>query len=269
MKKENDEKSIEEVDEIGKILQQKYDDVVVPEEMFDTTKVFEKYDSEKKRKKNIIKVASVVVIILVVGLAIGVRISLKNMNQENVVDNTGEIVEDIPEETEPEISGDINLMLGYLELANQNLEFFYTTQIEEILDYEIIDGVPSTRVRAHVLKDYLNDEEGDVEMIVPGGVFTVKEIKSLEELVERSKVDLSNYTDDQKVNVTCYNEIYIPMAEVGKTYLTSLSMKDGELYVCTDVPYGFKEYDEESNTIKDKDGNSIAVDIDSYLSSKK
>ena len=57
--------------------------------------------------------------------------------------------------------------------------------------------------------------------------------------------------------------------EVGKTYLTSLNIKDGELYVSNSVPYGFKEYDVETNTIKDIDGNSVPVDIETYLSNNK
>ena len=35
------------------------------------------------------------------------------------------------------------------------------------------------------------------------------------------------------------------------------------------VPYGFKEYDVETNTIKDIDGNSVPVDIETYLSNNK
>jgi len=134
---------------------------------------------------------------------------------------------------------------------------------EEILDYKIIDGVPSTKLKAQIIEDFVDNVEGDVEMIVPVGVFTVKEIKKVPNIEENEEI--KNYKDEEKVNVTCYNNIYIPMAEVGKTYLTTVREDENGSYVCTDLKYGFKEYDIETNTMKDIDGNSVEVDIDDYL----
>lgn len=272
MKKDNNaESSIEdreEMDEIDKILQQKYNEVVVPDEMFDTTRVFERYEKEQKKKRNVLKVASVIVILLVVCLAIGVKLNINVNDDTENIDNTGVNNVDDEMDIKPGISGDLNMSLNMLSLENSNLEILYTTLVEEILGYEIIDGIPSTILRARVLKDYLYDVEGDVEMIVPGGVFTIKEIKDNinQEDIEFNEDNINEYNDEDTVNVTCYNNIYIPMAEVGKTYLTSLYEKDGKLFVCANLKYGFKEYDVENNTIKDIDGNDVEVEIEKYIS---
>ena len=62
--------------------------------------------------------------------------------------------------TKTEISGNLNIRIKTLLYDNLKFKYFYTTQIKEILSYEIIDGIPYTRLKAHVLKDYLYDEEG-------------------------------------------------------------------------------------------------------------
>ncbi|MGN1013047.1 MAG: hypothetical protein ACI4ON_04385 [Clostridia bacterium] len=270
MKKEDNNYSSEneeELDEIDKILIKKIEEVKVPDSIFNTKKIYERYENEQKRKKNIAKVASIVIIILMVGLALGIHIN-SNMNTEKI-DNIGANNVENDGSTKLEISGNLNIRLKKIILDKPNFDYFYTTQVKEILSYEIIDGIPYTRLKAYVLKDYLYDEEGDVEMIVPGGIFTVKELKDNIEPEYLENIGIENYNDEDKVSVTCYNSIYIPMAEVGKTYLTSLNEQDGELFVCANLKYGFKEYDVETNTIKDIDGNSVPVDIETYLSNNK
>lgn len=270
MKKEDNNYSSEneeELDEIDRILLKKIEEVKVPDSIFNTEKIYERYENEQKRNKKIAKVASIVIIILMVGLAIGIHIN-SNMNTEKI-DNIGVNNVEKDGNTKTEISGNLNIRIKTLLYDNLKFKYFYTTQIKEILSYEIIDGIPYTRLKAHVLKDYLYDEEGDVEMIVPGGIFTVKELKDNIKPEYMENIGIENYNDEDKVSVTCYNSIYIPVAEVGKTYLTSLNIKDGELYVSNSVPYGFKEYDVETNTIKDINGNSVPVDIETYLSNNK
>ena len=102
-------------------------------------------------------------------------------------------------------------------------------------------------------------------MIIPGGKFIVKEIKSLLGIEDDV---ISKYKDNQYVNVTCENDVYIAEVEPDKQYLTTTYEKDGVLYICSGLKYGFKEYDEKTNTIKDADGNSVDVDMENYLKGK-
>lgn len=272
MKEENEnyEDDLDTFDEIDMFLKRKYDEIVVPKSMFDTTKVFERYRKEQEeKKKRIFRVASILVIVFTVCLAVGVHIKV-NMDTGKI-DNIGTIDNDrnnSSENSEPNIVGNLLLKPKGIGYGKINLEIFCTIQVQDILGYEMIDGIPSTKLKAQVLKNYLKDVEGEVvEMIVPGGVFTVKELRNSEELMKNEELD--KYNENDTISVNCYNSVYIPIAEVGKTYVTSLSMKDDKLQVCVNKKYGFKEYDVENNTIKEIDGSWSKIDIDEYLSDKK
>lgn len=253
-------------EDIEEELKRKYDEIVVPDRIFDTTKIIQRVQEERRKRKLKIQrtVACVVALVLVVSLAI-VGVTLKiNCGKTKNIDNMGATENNENTENEiPEVSGNIvlNSFSNYSSITTYDKVMVVKAQ--EILDYKIIDGVPSTRLRAEIIEDFVDNVEGDVEMIVPGGVFTVKELNKDAE-VENNE-DLKKYKEDEKVNVTCYNQIYIPMAEVGKTYLTTVREDENGLYVCTNLKYGFKEYDIETNTIKDIDGNPVEVDLEDYM----
>lgn len=266
---ENINDDLDTFDEIDMFLKKKYDEIVVPKSMFDTTKVFERYRKEQEKKKKTIRVASILVIVFMVCIAVGVHLTFnKNTGK---IDNIGTVDNDgnnSNENSEPNIVGNISIKPykrdGY---ENRNLEIFCTIQVQDILGYEMVEGIPSTKLKVKVLKNYLKDVEGEVvEMIVPGGVFTVKEIKASNELEYNE--ELKKYKEDEKLNVTCYDIMYIPIAEVGKTYVATLNMNNGMLQVASDRLYGFKEYDAENNTIKEIDGSWSKIDIEDYLSDK-
>ena len=254
---------MKDMNEIDKILEKKYKEIKVPDKMFDTTKLFKRIAEEKKRKKKIVKVACILVtVFLVIGATIvGIKIS----NNSKIEENVENINASSENESVIEIAGKIQ-MKKTANYTNQIHEFVSIIEVKEILGYEIIDGVPSTRVKASVEKNYLNDLEGDVEMIIPGGTFIVKEIKNL--LGIKDNDDLSKYKDNQYVEIECKEDIYIAKAIPEKKYITTTYEKDGILYICSDVEYGFKEYDESTNTIKDADGNSVDVDMENYLKGK-
>jgi len=250
-------------------LKRKYDEIVVPDRIFDTTKIIQRVQEERRKRKLKIQrtVACVVTLVLVVSLAIvGVSLKINYDRTKDINNNVGATENNENKNIEnqiPEVSGSIvlNNINDYSSLTSYDRVMI--VKAEEILDYKIIDGVPSTKLKAQIIEDFVDNVEGDVEMIVPGGVFTVKEIKKVPNIEENEEI--KNYKDEEKVNVTCYNNIYIPMAEVGKTYLTTVREDENGSYVCTDLKYGFKEYDIETNTMKDIDGNSVEVDIDDYL----
>lgn len=240
MKKEEEFDKIEDFEEV---LKRKFDEVVVPDYMFDTSKIFKRVQElKKKRRRRFIRIASIVVIILVASLAV---VSVHFIKNDGKVDNVGatEGNEGNDAEKGSAIVGKVNLDLFDLNMVNQEFDNVCSVKVKEILGYEIIDGVPSTRLKAQVLDNYYNNVEGDVEMIVPGGVFTVKEI--IKGVNTNNNEEIKKYKEEDKVGVTCYNEIYIPMAEKGKVYLTTLDEKDGVFYVCNNLKYGFKEFDAE------------------------
>lgn len=260
-------------EDIEEELKRKYDEIVVPDRIFDTTKIIQRVQEERRKRKLKIQrtVACVVTLVLVVSIAIvGVSLKINYDRTKDINNNVGATENNENKNTEnqiPEVSGSIvlNNINDYSSLTSYDKVMI--VKAEEILDYKIIDGVPSTKLKAQIIEDFVDNVEGDVEMIVPGGVFTVKEIKKVPNIEENEEI--KNYKDEEKVNVTCYNNIYIPMAEVGKTYLTTVREDENGLYVCKDLKYGFKEYDIETNTMKDIDGNSVEVELDKYLENHK
>ena len=110
-------------------------------------------------------------------------------------------------------------------------QYISIIEVKEILGYEIIDGIPSTRVKANVVRNYLNDLEGEVEMIIPGGTFMVKELKDKLDIEEG---EITLYKDNQYVKVTCDGDYYMSSVEPNKKYVTTTYEKDGVLYICSD-----------------------------------
>lgn len=257
---------MKDMNEIDKILEKKYKEIKVPDSMFDTKKLFKRIAEEKRRRTRRLRIASIFIIILITGVSIlGIKLLTDNQSEVNEeIKITGKEEKPIEEE-EKVISGEVIFDNSSNIYDNAPINYISVIEVKEILGYEIIDGVPSTRVKVNVERNYLNDLEGEKEMIIPGGKFIVKEIKSLLGIEDDV---ISKYKDNQYVNVTCENDVYIAEVEPDKQYLTTTYEKDGVLYICSGLKYGFKEYDEKTNTIKDADGNSVDVDMENYLKGK-
>ena len=257
---------MKDMNEIDKILEKKYKEIKVPDSMFDTKKLFKRIAEEKRRRTRRLRIASVFIVLIISGISI-LGIKLLTENKEKVSEEiqvTGKEEKPVDKE-ENVISGNIIFRMPNNIFGKMPLDYISVIEVKEILGYEIIDGVPSTRVKVNVERNYLNDLEGEKEMIIPGGKFIVKEIKSLLGIEDDV---ISKYKDNQYVNVTCENDVYIAEVEPNKQYLTTTYEKDGVLYICSGLKYGFKEYDEKTNTIKDADGNSVDVDMENYLKGK-
>ena len=255
---------MKDMNEIDKILEKKYKEIKVPDKMFDTTKLFKRIAGERRRRKRRLRIASVILVVFLISAAV-IGINLLKDNSSDAEKNIDNISASNEDPIEEEAVGDVKIKLSQILYRDPAPEYVSIIEIKEIKGYEIIDGVPSTRVKVNVEKNYLNDLEGEREMIIPGGKFIVKEIKSLLGIEDDV---ISKYNDNQFVNVTCENDVYIAEVEPNKHYLTTTYEKDGVLYICSGLKYGFKEYDESTNTIKDADGNSVDVDMENYLKGK-
>ena len=255
-----------DMNEIDKILEKKYKEIKVPDEMFDTSKVFKRIEKYKKRRRKVIRYACLLVILLI-GSVVILSLTLNNNDNSG---NSSPIVNSVTEENNAdekiEVAGDV-LLKEILDTiyGNDITDYVSVIEVKEILGYEIIDGIPSTRVKANVVKNYLNDLEGEVEMIIPGGTFMVKELKDKLDIEEG---EITLYKDNQYVKVTCDGDYYMSSVEPNKKYVTTTYEKDGVLYICSDLKYGFREYDEKTNTVKDYDDKNVEVDMENYLKGK-
>ena len=255
-----------DMNEIDKILEKKYKEIKVPDEMFDTSKVFKKVENYKKCRRKVIRYACLLVILLI-GSAVILSLTLNNNDNSG---NSSPIVNSVTEENNAdekiEIAGEVLLkdIIGTV-YGGPGYHYISIIEVKEILGYEIIDGIPSTRVKANVVKNYLNNLEGEVEMIIPGGTFMVKELKDKLDIEEG---EITLYKDNQYVKVTCDGDYYMSSVEPNKKYVTTTYEKDGVLYICSDLKYGFREYDEKTNTVKDYDDKNVEVDMENYLKGK-
>lgn len=255
-----------DMNEIDKILEKKYKEIKVPDEMFDTSKVFKKVEKYKKRRRKVIRYACLLVILLI-GSVVILSLTLNNNDNSG---NSSPIVNSVTEENNAdekiEIAGEVLLkdIIGTV-YGGPGYQYISIIEVKEILGYEIIDGIPSTRVKANVVRNYLNDLEGEVEMIIPGGTFMVKELKDKLDIEEG---EITLYKDNQYVKVTCDGDYYMSSVEPNKKYVTTTYEKDGVLYICSDLKYGFREYDEKTNTVKDYDDKNVEVDMENYLKGK-
>ena len=263
-----------DMNEIDKILEKKYKEIKIPDEMFDTSKVFKRIEKYKKRRRKVIRYACLLVILLI-GSVVILSLTLNNNDNSG---NSSPIVNSVTEENDADdeaknthnnenivIAGDITIKNLIIKYDRASSDYVSVIEVKEILGYEIIDGIPSTRVKANVVRNYLNDLEGEVEMIIPGGTFMVKELKDKLDIEEG---EITLYKDNQYVKVTCDGDYYMSSVEPNKKYVTTTYEKDGVLYICSDLKYGFREYDEKTNTVKDYDDKNVEVDMENYLKGK-
>ncbi|MBR2784942.1 MAG: hypothetical protein IKD74_02995 [Clostridia bacterium] len=238
-------------------LKEEYDKVEVPDYMFDTSRVFRRTEKEKNdSKKKIVSIAASVIATLLIAIALIFTIPNLLKEEEVIIEEKGTINNDI--------KGEVTAIDNIANLNSDNIVSIAIISIKQISDYKIINNVPYSIVKAQVLNRYLGDLADEIEMYVPGGIFTAKDIK---EKVKYNKIDdLSKYSDEDLLKVTYYNEIYIPMVEENKTYITTINKVDGKYFINMNVKLGFKEYNTETNmvTINNYDEQ---LDIDRYLES--
>lgn len=240
--------------EIEDKLKEKYDKVEVPEYMFDTSRVFKRVEKEKKDSKKIISIAASIIAILLIATAL--IFTMPNILKEDV-NNTRK-------GDKKYISGNILMSCNELNIDNDVVYNIISIEVIKNEEYQIIENIPYTKVKALVINSYLGGLSGEIELYVPGGIFNIKDIK--ENVKYDQNDEINKYVDEDYVKVNYYKSIFIPVPEEKKTYITTLIEKNGELFVDINRPYGFKEYDPATNIVKDDMGDE-QLDINKYLES--
>lgn len=232
-------------------LKEEYDKVEVPSYMFDTSRVFKRVEEEKKqRSKKIISIAASVMVILIFVVVLFFIIPKSNNEEYDIKEKTN------INEVKGEIT--INNNNSRYDVAEENIVL--VGKVKSIIDYQIIDNIPYTKVTIEVLNCLHGKVTGLIELYTPGGIFSADEIKSSIKNID----DLNKYDDKDLIKVTCYNEVYIPIAKLNDTYIITIVKKSNNYFVDMDKAYGFKEYDPETNIVKDDMGD-VELEIDKYL----
>ena len=239
-------------------LQEEYDKVEVPDYMFDTSRVFKRVRKEKNKTKSIViaSVASSIVILLIVLIII---IIPKGNNDEKT---------NIPQKAESNIvnaAGSININnnVSGITIYKEKM-YILLIKLKKIETYEIIDNIPYTKVKAEIINSYLGDTSKEIEIYIPGGVFKVEDLKEKVKMPKETTIELSKFSDEDYIEATYYNEVFIPIAKENNTYIATLYLEENEYYVDMNKAYGFKEYDPETNIVKDDTGDE-PLQIDKYL----
>lgn len=244
---------------IDEILKQKYDEVEIPSDIFDFDKIL-KDVKPIKRKNKIVKFAASFVVIAVVVFGVFVWI--------NKVNNSENTVLQAEENTQlPTYSKEITIKNNVYSFSeNIELDAVYSVEIEKILDYstkkEKEYSYPITKVQAKVLNCYKGDKAEKVEFWVPGGIWSLSELKMSNLIYNENDIG----TDESKnIKINYYESFTIANLEVGKNYIVSLYKYNDNLYVDINADYGFKEYDPETNMVNLGDNNWEELNLSDYL----
>lgn len=248
-------------DEFFEKLRQEYDNVEVPKEMFDTSKL----DPSMIRKSKI-KVASIAALYVIVFISIGTLVSFMlkgsiTAGKPNEKDNVQAGVEENNKKDEIEIHIDSRP----LAIIKEQYEHISLLKLDEIMETTFINDVPYTKVKVSVKENYFGDLKEEY-IYVPGGRFKVDDVKD----------KLENYNVTNLEDLNEYNNVYlnynagmsISRPVVGEEYLVSLEEKDGKLFASLNLKYGFKKFDKESNCIITDEGEKIPVNMEEYLKNK-
>ena len=237
---------------IDEILKQKYDEVEIPSDIFDFDKIL-KDVKPIKRKNKIVKFAASFVVIAVVVFGVFVWINKANNSENNT--------------QLPTYSKEItieNNVYGFSE--NIELDAVYSVEVEEIIEYSTKNegeySYPITKVKAKVLNCYKGDKAEKVEFWVPGGIWSLSELKTSNLNYNENDVGMD---ESEKIKINYYESFTIANIEVGKNYIVSLYKYNDNLYVDINADYGFKEYDPETNMVKLENNNWEELNLSDYL----
>lgn len=247
-------------DEFFEKLRQEYDNVEVPKEMFDTSKL----DPSMIRKSKI-KVASIAALYVIVFISIGTLVSFM-LKGSITAENPNE-----KDNVQAQIEGNNKLDEKAIEIKSSLLYGKYRCfsvsclKLDEIMETTFINDVPYTKVKVSVKENYFGDLKEEY-IYVPGGRFKVDDVKD----------KLENYNVTNLEDLNEYNNVYlnyntgmsISRPAVGEEYLVSLEEKDGKLFASLNLKYGFKKFDKESNCIITDEGEKIPVNMEEYLKNK-
>ncbi len=247
-------------DEFFEKLRQEYENVEVPKEMFDTSKLDPSMITKRK-----IKVASIAALYVIVFISVGTLVGFMlkgsiTAGKPNEKDNVQAGVEENNKLDEKIVEIKSSLLYGKYRCFSIS-----SLKVDEILETTFVDDVPYTKVKVSVQENYLGDLKEEY-IYVPGGRFKVEDVKD--------KLENYNLTNLEDLNE--YNNVYlnyntgmsISRPVVGEEYLVSLEEKEGKLFASLNLKYGFKKFDKDSNCIITEEGEKIPVNMEEYLENK-
>lgn len=247
-------------DEFFEKLRQEYDNVEVPKEMFDTSKL-----NPSMIRKSKIKVASIAALYVIVFISVGTLISF--MLKGNITAEKPNEKDNVQAGVEENSKKDEKLLIIKRSAcsAEWNVSIVSSLKLDEIMETTFINDIPYTKVKVSVQENYLGDLKEEY-IYVPGGRFKVEDVKD----------KLENYNVTNLEDLNEYNNVYlnynagmsISRPVVGEEYLVSLEEKDGKLFASLNLKYGFKKFDKESNCIITDEGEKIPVNMEEYLKNK-
>ena len=245
---------------IDEILKQKYDEVEIPSDIFDFDKIL-KDVKPIKRKNKIVKFAASFVVIAVVVFGVFVWI--------NKVNNSENTILQAEENTQlPTYSKEITIENNVYDFSeNIELDAVYSVEVEEIIEYSTKNegeySYPITKVKAKVLNCYKGDKAEKVEFWVPGGIWSLSELKTSNLNYNENDVGMD---ESENIKINYYEAYKIEGLQIGKKYITCLyEENNGELLASKNVKYGFKEYDPETNMVNLGDNNWEELNLSDYL----
>ncbi len=253
---------------IEDILREKYDEVEVPEDLFDLETLLKDVEPLKK-KNNIPKYVISILCVVIISCGIAFLVVRNNDRKDNIDES---VVQQAVNNTEnnvdlPEYVGTIVSFKKKYTINKRNIIGVFVININDILKYDIYDDgkskYPITKVKAEVLDDFNGNAEKEIEFWIPGGVVSVSKIKEMNLPYDENEIE--KFNDNDNVMVNYYEFFPISLPEVGKTYLTTLYEREGEKYVNKDLEYGFIEFDNEEEKVKSDDGSWKEIDLDRYV----
>lgn len=250
-------------DEFFEKLRQEYENVEVPKEMFDTSKLDPSMITKRK-----IKVASIAALYVIVFISVGTLVGFMlkgsiTAGKPNEKDNVQAGVEENNKLDEMEIKLSNNLFY-----TDYNCKNITNIKVDEILESSFIEGIPYTKVKISTEENYLGELKEEY-IYVPGGKFNANGIESkLLNFTIKNERDLQNLNKYNNVYLNYNTGMSISRPVVGEEYLVSLEEKEGKLFASLNLKYGFKKFDKDSNCIITDEGEKIPVNMEEYLKNK-
>ena len=244
---------------IEDILKEKYDEVEVPDELFDLDKILKDVEPLKK-KNNLPKYIVSLVVVIIISCGIALYITNVNSNKESVTQQVGNMSNSVL----PNYVGEIEISKEHFTVNPKRENSFYIVKVNSILGYDTLEveniKYPVTKVNAEVLDVVQGEDLKEIEFYIPGGVMSVEEIKNSN--LPYNEDELSEYNLEDNLMVNYYELFPIATIEEGKTYMTTVYQEDNELYVNEDFEYGFVEYNQNDGMVKLDDGKWIKPDLE-------
>lgn len=234
-----------------------------------------------KKNNNLYKVASIVLLIIAVAItAIMYKPGQKLVANDNDIhentisdgEQTLEVI--IPAQQIVIGSKDYTSYVGYATKATSGIgidvKYVLAIKVNKILGYTNYSqrqdkySIPVTKFEAEVLKCFKGNIDGNIQIHTTGGIISLANWEKTLNDEQKEKQGYNKMTQEYKENT--YVEIVTslnldrPKLEVDKVYLVCLT-DDAYLYdgLSTAGQYGMKEYDINTNCIKQKDGKWVEV----------